>query len=197
MEADRQVRQLVTSWHYGRVTVNEELSLPFLVEAIRGLTEDGFEEKSQLPIDVISHQKTLPSGVFGVDDAALIGIAIFMGTSVGSWSIGRVCDQVWDGKSKPAVRNLFGRRKEKCLDSQKVILTFGVWFDVDQVFIQVIATLEPGHDSKVIEDLVPEAFRRAEAWIKVHGVQAPVLVYRITSGRVSSVPTLAQEAPNR
>jgi hypothetical protein len=197
MGTEHQVRQLVTSWYYGKTTTNEELSLPFLFEAVSGLIEDGFEEQSQLPIDVISPQRTQPTAIFGVDDVALIGIAAFMGTSVGSWSIGRVCDDLWDKKIKPAVRNLYRRRKKNGLDGQGVTLSFGVWFDVDQVFVQVIAALEPGQDSKAVEDLVPEAFRRAETWIKEHGVQAPVLVYRIRSGEVSSVPTLAQEVPKQ
>jgi hypothetical protein len=186
----------LTSWQSGSVSFAGKLSMPFLEESILGLIEDGFSEEPEIPVGLIDAQKSGPTAVFGVDDAIVVGIAIFLGTAMGQWAVGRICDEIWDKRVGPAFRKLLRRRKQgKGLAEKPLTFSFGAWFDTDTVFVQVIATLQKGESAEGIETLVPEAFRRAQAWLEQHGVQQPVLIYRVRNGELSSFPTLASSVP--
>jgi len=186
----------LTSWQSGQLFFTGKLSMPFLRESVHGLIQDGFSEEPEIPAGLINTQESAPTGIFGVDDAIVVGIAVFLATSMGQWAVGRVCDDIWDKRVKPAFRKLLKRRKqEKGLAERPLTVSFGAWFDTDGVFVQVIATLKKGESAEGIETLIPEAFRRAHAWLEQHGVQQPVLIYRVRNGELSSFPTLASSVP--
>lgn len=186
----------LTSWQSGQRSFTKKLSMPFLEESVLGLIQDGFSEDSEIPAGLIDTQKSAPTGVFGVDDVIIVGIAVFIGTAMGQWAVGKVCDEIWGKRIAPAFRKLLKRRnEEKGMDERPLTVSFGAWFDTDSVFVQVIATLQKGESAEGVETLVPEAFRRARAWLEQHGVQQPVLIYRVRNGELSSFPTLASSVP--
>jgi hypothetical protein len=189
-EDQSESRMEVSSFYSGKLTFADELAMPFLRESIFALIKEGHEEVDEYPIEIAAVGK-VPTAFFGVDDA-VVGILLFSHTPMGQWAINRICDNVWDKTVRPAFRKLIKRRdKNGGLDGGALTLTFGAWFETDNVFVQVIASLKTGEDPKKIESLVPEAFHRARNWIEGHGVQQPVLVYRIQNGNLSLNPTLA------
>jgi len=174
----------IASYQSGKLSFSNDLAMPFLEEAVIPLVQEGITETSQYPIGFTNVQTAGPTAIFGVDDA-IVGIALFLGTGMGQWAIGRICDGIWVKTVRPALRHLFQRRREE-VGERALTFSFGAWFDTDGVFVQVITTLQQGEDAKKVEELVPEAFRRALTWIEQHGVQQPVLVYRIRGGNLSS-----------
>jgi hypothetical protein len=184
----------VIVYDHGSTSFRRELASPFLQDAVASLVQEESPSNYEYPIKFAKDIETNPTAMFGVDDA-IVGIALFYRTPIGQWAFGRFCDEVWDKKIRPALRKLFLRRKEEGAGDRALTFSFGAWFDTDRVYIQVIATLRQGEDATKIEDLVPEAFRHALSWIENHGVQSPVLVYRIVDGNLSSYPTLADIVP--
>ncbi|HVA54106.1 MAG TPA: hypothetical protein VNF05_11420 [Acidimicrobiales bacterium] len=184
----------VIVFEYGTNSFRRDLAYPFLEDAVGSLVQEGPASTYEYPIKFAKDVETRPTAMLGVNEA-IIGISLFYRTPIGQWAFGRFCDEVWDEKIRPAMRKLFLRRKEEGTGEGALTLSFGAWFNTDRVFIQVIATLNKGEDAKGIDDLVPEAFRSALTWIEQHGVQAPVLVYRIIDGNLSSYPTLAEIVP--
>lgn len=157
----------------GPTWFHEELVTPFLREAADPLTEEGFAwlgdaagefEVPQGLFETEEHETGPVAMIGGIPEA--IAVAIFLGTSVGSWAVGRICDAIWDGRIRPALRQLSERRQEDTdLARRSIVVRIGAWFDTDGVFVEVIAELRPGETLETVEELVPEAFRRAFTWV--------------------------------
>lgn len=126
--------------------------------------------------------------------ALTVGLSLFLGSSVGSWAVGHVCDSVWDKRVGPALEQLLDRRRDDPAAFWNAwTFRFGVWFDRDKVFVQVVGEIAGGDDGRALLELVPEAFRRAHEWLTDHGIPDDecALIYYVRDAKLDAVPALS------
>ena len=189
----------------GRTSMHDELATPFFGDFEKqgaDLKFTGTLEGFSVPDDISSAYRARNGGrpaVWGVGE--LIALVLFLGASIGSWAVGKVCDELYANKVRPALKALKDRLSNLWSNEdgtlfQQHTFQFGVWYDVDRVFVLVIAEYNTPKELDVIDDLIPRAHRAAFAWIEKNGVSHPVMVYRIRQGALSDQPSLLDSVPN-
>jgi hypothetical protein len=182
----------------------QELARPFLDELEGELTgAAGFQLLRQsfddfhIPDEIFGLRKRDKGPTAVIDGITLVvGLSVFLGTSIGGWAVSRVCDDVFDAKVRPALARLFQKQQQdKILRRRELIVRFGAWYDTDGIFVEVIAAIGPEDDRDRVEELLPEAHRRALVWIEQHGITKPVLTYRVRHGDLSKFPHLGDAIP--
>lgn len=187
----------------GRLRARQEIEKPFLDAFAEHAVEAGLEIPAHGPAGSVpefaspsvSLEDRLPKLDFGLS-AFAVGALIFIGSTVGQWVVGRLCDHVYDDKLKPAFRELRRRaRAEQEQNGGSAVLHLDHWFDVDQVLIRIEIDLATGDDDDGDLELIREVLRRARAWIESNGITKPVMVYRISRGEISA-PRLLDKVPS-
>jgi hypothetical protein len=132
-----------------------------------------------------------------VISALVVGIILFLGTSVGSWVVGKLCDEYYNAKLRPALVGLVRRwRKDKySRGKHSPVAISDHWFDVDQVLVRVALPLDGEVDGESDPTKhITEALRSAQGFVNNNRVTHPVIVYRVRHGQLSA-PTLCDQAP--
>jgi len=189
----------------GMLFAQNEIVMPFLHDAASKLKALGFtgdDKAFDLPQDVFKglHSSKDPQA-FIEPITFLMGISIFLGTPIGVWAVNKVCDEVYNNAIRPAFqsawasffkRNKGGKKKqEQMLLVSPVRFTFGVWYDVDKIYIRVIAEIEKAEELEKIQPLVAEAHKAGLQWIETKGITHPILTYYIRHGQLSKFPYLS------
>ena len=181
-----------------------EVGLPFVEELVKELSDEGFDQSLEafdIPIGIMPSQQVKVTNVFGVDDAILIGVSIYLAGKVGTWALGRVCSSIYDGKIKPALKRLAGKLRKAELPSptpdRPIIVRLGTWYDSDNVFVLVIADVRSDDELNNVGQLATEAQEAAIKWVGQHGIPSPVLTYRIQDGLLTTTPVWSESAPER
>ena len=188
----------------GPTSFHKEVGLPFVKELVEELGAEGFDENLEafdIPAGVMPSREFKATNVFGVDDVIFIGVSIYLAEKVGSWALGRVCNSIYDGKIKPALKGLAGKlRKTKVwvpTPDRPVIIKLGTWYDSDKLFVLVIADIRSDDELDNVGQLVTEAQKSALEWVEHHGIPSPVLIYRIQGGLLTTTPVWSESAPER
>jgi hypothetical protein len=111
-------------------------------------------------------------------------------------AIEKVCDEVYEVRIRPALKNLitnWGKSKNK--QNPNTTIRLSIWYDVDQIMVNVVAEGSSKEDLERASDLIPEAHRSALSWLESHGVQKKVLTYHIRQGQLSKFPELSDTMP--
>ncbi len=179
----------------------QKIVKPFMNEVYEGLEEEGFKSEDlrdfNIPGNLLPAPEfhTGPRGDFGAS-ALVIGVSVFLGTTIGAWAVEKVCDEVYDVKIRPAFRNLltnWGKSKNK--QHPATTIRFSIWYDVDQIMVNVVAEGSSKEELKQASELIPEAHKAALSWLENHGIQKKVLTYRIRQGQLSKFPELSDTVP--
>lgn len=185
---------------YGKL--NERIvSREFWGPAGAQLEAEGFEYVADLddglslpPALQIEPSSSRPTAVIGVDDA-LVAISLYLAVRVGDWAVGRVCDYLWDRRMRKPLDTMLERRRAEGYANETMVFAFGVWYDLDGVYIGTRATLGPDEDGATLADLTPEAQRRGLEWIEAHGITHPVILFPVQNGALADVPEHPDSIP--
>ncbi len=121
---------------------------------------------------------------------ALVALSIFVGSSIGSWVVGKLCNEMWDVHIGPALKR-WRRAKEsdgKARFDTPFEFRVGCYFATDDLKVTVTTIVGSEHDLEEMERLLPEAERRALQWVQDKGISSRELVYTIKDGQLSSFP---------
>ena len=185
-----------SSW--GRNNHVQEYVLPFVRDVADGLHEAGLADlgKSGLRLSVPNEllgggTRTSPTAV--IDPwTVFVGVSLFLGATVGDWALGKMLDEIYEAKIRPALKKLLTRTRAQ-KDGPGLVFTIGTWFDVDEVYVEVVVETGPeDEDIDGYDDLVKQAWLQARDWVQSHGVTHRYMQYRIRQGKVSSVPKLSE-----
>lgn len=170
-------------------------------EAGESLEAEGFEY-----VGDIESSLHLPAGLrngetssdataaLGIDDA-LVGISLYLGAKLADWAVDRVCDWLWEKEIRGPLAKMIQRRRADGRSDSPQTVFFGVWYDVDGVYIGAVATLDEQYDGSSLAELIPEAQRRGLEWVRTHGITHPVVIFPIRHGELATVPTLTDSIP--
>lgn len=193
------VLQRVLVIHAGRTTPNKVLGEPFVQEVVESLRNSGYGNAVDNP-QGYPYGDGYPYGVgsrgFTADAGVgefVIGFSIFLGTSVGSWAVGKICDDLWAQKIAPALRNMaakYKRRFEKKENAIDVIFRLEVYYGHDDLKVVVYSKSSSTASIESLERLVPEAEKRALAWVAEKGITSKVIRFNIVEGELSPNPRL-------
>jgi hypothetical protein len=163
----------------------------------KGLEADGFEFVGDIkdslhlpPTMAPASGEISPTAVIGADDA-IVAVSLYIAATVGQWAVGKICDILWERQFRNPLVKMLKRRREEGFADKPMIVSFGVWYDTDGVYIGATTTLTGGEDEDRLADLIPEAQRRGLEWIEAHGITKPAVVFPIRNGEVAGVPTLS------
>jgi hypothetical protein len=109
----------------------QKLMMPFVEKIENEFRASGFADaldNPRLPPGKVPHRK--PITAEAVVTPIIIGLALFLGSSVGSWAVGRVCDELWDKKIVLGIRKLRERYKRNFERKKDAPLSFIFKFDV-------------------------------------------------------------------
>jgi hypothetical protein len=135
------------------------------------------------------------TNALGVDDL-VVAFQLFLATPVGQWAVDKVCDGIYDGMLLPALRKLFGKRKDAGFATTAFTFVSGVWYDTTGVYIGAAAEVS-GLDEERLGELLKKAQRQGLDWLSDHGIAKPVLLYEIREGELSIEPRLLDSVPIR
>jgi hypothetical protein len=179
----------------------------FLSDIAQPFSNDVFEQLASLDVGESLDEFDVPPDLFppsrGPTNMAglnllMVGVVHFVGTSVGSWAVGKVCDEIFDAKIRPALVRLRMKltKKERWQPTKERPLNFrfGVWYDVDKVYIDVRAEATSLTELEQLEGLVPQAHKSALPWIEHNGISKRVLTFHIRHGELGAYPTLSDSA---
>ena len=178
---------------------------PFVEGAEHRLRTMGFVDASEWlassatntnpPFELAKRTQTFRADI-GLSGVA-VGIVIFLGSTVGSWAVSKVCDEIYEKGIRPHLRATLKRLTKKRQETphRSLAFQFGVWFAADNVYVQVIMEIDPGEDSEKLQALIPQAFVYARQWLDDHGVTHRFVTYRISGGQLSSTPQLSHTIP--
>ena len=128
----------------GTNTWLDSLTMPFIKDAQSALTPAGFGDSLiglHVPPGLLPRGGQPVTAIVGPAEL-LLGISIFLATSIGSWAVGKVCDEILDKKIGPSFRELKKRYVQTGPNPPPPIkFEFSVWYDVDEVYVRVIAEL--------------------------------------------------------
>lgn len=181
----------------GRLFFAESTALP-LVDFLKASL------KSAGLASVIDHPR-LPPGASGIRSqwrmdvgvtTAILVITAFIGSSIGSWAVGTLCDRFWDGHVAPALQKLRNRKGDGEDDYYPYWFEFRVYYATDEFFVVVRALVASPEDLDCAATLVPEAERKALAWVRDRGIDSAGLLYSIRHGELSEIPRKISEQPN-
>lgn len=179
----------------GKIHHLQELTFPFISNFANELRETGFEKELDNPKwhkPIVNEFN--PRADLGLTPI-LIVLGISIGSSIGSWAVGKFCDFLW-GKTKNAFVTLKERyKKVEKAQGEPVQINFSieVHYDNDNLSVHVdgIATSLSEIDS--IERLVPEAQKKAFSWVKKNGIKSSTMRFTIKNGELSEFPRLDEE----
>jgi hypothetical protein len=184
----------------GQVT-DREIQRELWGEAGENLEAEGFEyvgdvESSlHLPADLRDGTTSSKiTAVLGVDDA-LVGISLYLGVKLADWTIEKVCDWLWEKEIRGPLTKMIDRRRAAGRSAVPQTVCFGVWYDIDGVYIGAVGKLDAHEDGSSLAELLPEAQRRGLDWVKAHGITHPVVIFPIRHGELATVPTLTDSIP--
>lgn len=178
---------------------------PFFEGAEHKLRKMGFVDASEwlassatstnAPFELAKRTQTFRAdiGLSGV----VVGIIVFLGSTVGSWAVSKVCDEIYEKGIRPHLRATLKRlaKKRQGPPHRGLVFQFGVWFAADNVYVQVIMEIDPVEDGEKLQALIPQAFVYAREWLDKHGVTHRFVTYRISGGQLSSTPQLSHTLP--
>jgi hypothetical protein len=146
-----------------------------------------------IPSGVLPRRRKARYRAAGGPVELLIGVSLFIGASIGSWAVKKVCDEVFEKKIRPGYLKLKARFSKKGTIAIPRPLKFqlGIWYDVDQVYVQVIVEVSTPEEFDCAEQLILAAQKAALNWVEVHGVTQRVITYRVKHGEMSQYPALS------
>ena len=188
----------------GRKHLIDEVAMPFLTEVSEALKGVGLEE-GEAGFDVSAEilpasGPSRPRMAVEPATALIIGVSVFLGTAIGSWAVSKVCDAVLDHAVKPALKRLrarMRRNKKIITPSSPLRMRIGVWYDVDRLYVLVIAEVTASAELAKVESLVPRAHDLALDWVKTHGITGQTLTYRVRHGELGRYPCISRSTPER
>lgn len=173
----------------------QELSGPFFDQLSRDLRDAGYEKALSEPVwkDELK-QRARPTAVFDPVSFSII-VGCFVGSAIGSWAIGKVCDELW-GKFNGSFKTLKTNYKKRAAENKRLVpdeIKFNVDFHFrnDEISVVVEGTAQNESEIDSFESLLPKAVRQALAWIKDKGITSKVIRYNIKNGELSEFPTLS------
>ena len=192
MHTDPPVEAIAASMS-GDPSFQSELAFPFSKEVVKSLSEAGVPELDD------SHDFSPPPWLAAragqpptamLDPLSLgVSLVLFSRTPAGEWAIEKICETLWEGAAKPALRRLFGRREPGTRAATETVrLRMAMWFEEDRLFVEVVADVAPGDDVRTLEQLISEAFRLAGRRIDAQGNMPAVLTYLIQGGTIGDPP---------
>ncbi len=182
---------------FGSSTFWENVILPFVNDTGEVLKSAGFTDA----LDSFS----APSGIYSrkprfVADAGattiFIGLMVFLGSSIGSWAVGRTCDHFFDENIKPVLKRLKKRIEKRDDEGGGSFHPFevrcGLWYEPERVLVQVLVQIERPGDLKTASLHIAAAQRAAANWLEENGWHGAALVYKVVEDELEPTPTLAK-----
>ena len=185
---DEIVDGILVESQWSTPTFDEEIAVPLI-----GSLFSGLKAAELSAIDHPRHPPTFAPGrisarmELGVS-AAVIGLVIFVGTSVGSWVVRKLCDGLWDSHIRPALSRFRENTPTVQAKPHPFWFEFSVYYVRDDFLVTVRALIANPQDMAVAEQLIPDAQRSALAWVESRGIDCRELVYTIRDGMLSSIP---------
>jgi hypothetical protein len=177
----------------GREPYVQELARPFFDQLIKDFRIAGFQEQLDNPRwHRATASRSRPKLEAGIIPLAM-GFGIFVGASIGSWAVGKVCDDLWD-KTRNAFRDLrkkFKGNSDNSGGATRIQFSLEVHYANDSLSVIVEGIADTPTELDEIEQLIPEAQMRALSWITQHGITAEVMRYTIRNGELGEFPKLS------
>lgn len=195
---EKQLADMVQGFMFsfgGSTNMVEELYAPLEEEIAASLTAAGLEEAlknpRRIPTDPPPRKAPVKADMFSTP--FFIGIAVFMATTLGSWAVTKLTDEVYDAKIRPALLKLAGRYRndyEAKGYAYSVEFEFRVYYDTDELEVTIKARADSAKEIEALAALIPEAEKRALAWVKENGIKGDKMTYYIKNGELSNYPKL-------
>lgn len=188
--AKKRLQQLldgITMSFTGPTDFADGYALPLVQGIGEGVRKAGLARALDEPI-LPPHAKRLRTHV-KMDAAittAIIGLAVFLGSSLGSWAVSRVCDELWDNRIRPVLSRF--RRSKLKRSATPFWLEFSVYYAHDDVTVTVRALVASNRDLLAAERLVPAAERKALAFLAANGIDCRELIYTLRDRQLSEAP---------
>jgi hypothetical protein len=195
------VKSMVLVSHRGKLSDIEAFSQPFHREVGAGLREAGlhveWEGGNEPSFDVpagsfpphTGHQLT---NVVAVDDMLVIGVAIFIGSSAGQWAVGKVLDEVYAGRIRPAVGHLLNRVRGSVSRPQTLRIRTDYYFDDYHKVVRIEIDASGRHKPDMTK--VDKALKQARDLIEQGAVAKHALLYRLANGQLTG-PEFTDQLP--
>jgi hypothetical protein len=173
--------------------------MPFVTDSDEVLKEIGFVDTIAgftTPNELLpgrSREITADLGASG----AFIGLMIFLGSSVGSWAIGKACDGLFESKLRPVLARLTEKIRSVRAQKRSLGVPFqfrcATWYEHDQLLVQVTVEIS---DPAVGRYLVL-AQQMAASWVQEHGAAVQLLAYRVEGGQLEGPEEISRSEPPR
>ncbi|MRR06381.1 MAG: hypothetical protein EG828_05465 [Deltaproteobacteria bacterium] len=184
-------------------TTAKTIAMPFFNAIHETLEEIGFSEEITLfsapPEFFVELQTQEPQMAFR-PGYLLLGLALFIKTSMGDWIAEKTYDYVFEEKLAPAIEKL----KESLVDEQKRIgraskycFDIGSWYEPDRVYVLLKVYINSPEDLKD----TTHHFRKAQTIIhkrvQITKEVNKVFIFEVTDGALNEVPQVTDKIPGR
>jgi hypothetical protein len=127
----------------------------------------------------------------------VFSITIFVAGAIGGWIVSKICDAVWESRLGPTIRKVLLDKLRSDSLPEEFSVRFQVYYEPDQVLVTVRALVRSPEDVDNMVRLVPEAERRALAWLESRGIDCDEVLFTIEGGELTTIPRVLRNArPN-
>jgi hypothetical protein len=180
----------------GRLSLQEEVGLPFQRDIIRALEEVGIVNESTAAVESAYPRlppfppKTPPTATLGLD-ALLLGFGIYLGKEVSGKVVDELITAIYEDRVRPALAKLTLRLKAHDVPrDQTVVTTFDHWFDGSRVLVRI--RIYTGSPDTPNTEVVANILRDAVKWLSSHPVTHRVLTFEVRGGVFDREPHLSE-----
>lgn len=184
-----------TAGYNANVSFVKTIYDPFVDDIKQSFQEAGLENALSNPqkIPNLTNPKNTKPSANWVVAPFIVGTTIFLATTIGSWAVNKLTDELYDARIRPALLKMAERYRQqyeaKGYDYD-LDFDFRVYYETDELEVVVKAKAASAKEIETIVELIPEAEKAALAWVKEHGITSNRLTYRIKNGQLSNFPKL-------
>jgi len=183
------------------------VALPFFEAVHSNLIDCGFVENLQ--------GFSLPAGFFAAfEDKSpqaaagskgwIVGLSLFLGCSIGEWSLNKSYDYLYNEKIQPAIQVLKDKitgEKAQLPGNSSYCFQYGIWYAADETYLQLNIYVDKPEDLGQIKNLILRAENETQKMIAKQKMFQKVIIFTVKSGEIVGNPIvsdkLLQLMPNK
>lgn len=181
----------------------ETIALPFFKTIHQTLEEIGFTDEIShftLPQEFLEELQTQGPQMAFRPGPILIGLSLFMTTTLGNWAMEKAFDYTLEEKLTTA----FDKLKVSLIDEQtrigkasKYCFDIGSWYEPDRVYVLLKVYVNSPEELKETTQLFRKAQVLVHNRIKITKEVNKVFIFEVTDGDLIETPQVADKIPGR
>lgn len=179
--------------------VIRSMALPFFERVEQALKKEGFSndiEPFSLPTGFFSEfEDTEPRAAAG-RTPWIIGLSLFLGSSLRDWATNKGLDYVFEQKMQPAIALLkehYATEREKFPKNSNFCFQYGTWYAKDEIYLQLNIYVESPEDLAHLKMVIGNAERETESMIRHQSLSRKVVIFTVVEGKIVGTPVISNK----